>query len=115
MASILPLDAFGLNLTGVDINSRFVCKSPIHKLVNQLAKEFEYVNARRSNNGLQKSKRSRSCAGPAYILKLSCPRSLYDLSFEHSKTCVQFKVNPGLVISIMLELVIDCPPVSCGF
>ncbi|KAI6671606.1 hypothetical protein NL676_006491 [Syzygium grande] len=88
----------------VYINSRFVCKSPIHKLVNQLAKEFEYVNARRSNNGLQKSKRSRSCAGPAYILKLSCPRSLYDLSFEPSKTCVQFKDWDAILACVEKEI-----------
>lgn len=100
-----PCDSFAIKaFQYVYINSRFVCKSPIHKLVNQLAKEFEYVNARRSIDGLQKGKRSRSCAGPAYILKLSCPRSLYDLSFEPSKTSVQFKDWVAILAFIEKEI-----------
>ncbi|KAF8011198.1 hypothetical protein BT93_J1726 [Corymbia citriodora subsp. variegata] len=100
-----PCDSFPIKaFQYVYINSRFVCKSPIHKLVNQLAKEFEYVNARRSNNGLQKGKRSRSCAVPAYILKLSCPRTLYDLSFEPSKTSVQFKDWVAILAFIEKEI-----------
>ncbi|KAI3426607.1 uncharacterized protein J3R85_009802 [Psidium guajava] len=100
-----PCEAFGIKaFQYVYINSRFVCKSPIHKLVNHLAKEFEHVNARRRNDGLQKSKRSRSCAGPSYILKLSCPRSLYDLSFEPSKTSVQFKDWVAILAYIEKEI-----------
>ncbi|XP_039159136.1 DNA mismatch repair protein MLH3 isoform X2 [Eucalyptus grandis] len=100
-----PCDSFAIKaFQYVYINSRFVCKSPIHKLVNQLAKEFEYVNAQRSIDGLQKGKRSRSCAGPAYILKLSCPRSLYDLSFEPSKTSVQFKDWVAILAFIEKEI-----------
>ncbi|XP_030535941.1 DNA mismatch repair protein MLH3 isoform X2 [Rhodamnia argentea] len=99
-----PCEAFAIKaFQYVYINSRFVCKSPIHKLVNQLAKKFEHVNARR-DGGLQKSKRSRSCAGPAYILKLSCPRSLYDLSFEPSKTFVQFKDWVAILACIEKEI-----------
>ncbi|XP_028795288.1 DNA mismatch repair protein MLH3 [Neltuma alba] len=38
-------------------------------------------------------KRSRSQAYPAYILNLLCPRSLYDLTFEPSKTSVQLRTT----------------------
>ncbi|CAM8905142.1 unnamed protein product [Rhodiola kirilowii] len=36
-------------------------------------------------------KRNRAQMNPTYILNLTCPRSLYDLSFEPSHTSVEFK------------------------
>ncbi|PQQ15315.1 DNA mismatch repair protein MLH3 isoform X1 [Prunus yedoensis var. nudiflora] len=39
----------------------------------------------------QNRKRSRPQSLPAYFLNLSCPRSFYDLTFEPSKTYVEFK------------------------
>ncbi|XP_031382193.1 DNA mismatch repair protein MLH3 isoform X4 [Punica granatum] len=74
----------------VYINSQFICKGPIHKAVNQLAAKFEFSNSW-DTFGLPNGKRNRPRACPAYLLRLSCPRSLYDLSFEPSKTCVEFK------------------------
>ncbi|OWM79247.1 hypothetical protein CDL15_Pgr003419 [Punica granatum] len=74
----------------IDINSQFICKGPIHKAVNQLAAKFEFSNSW-DTFGLPNGKRNRPRACPAYLLRLSCPRSLYDLSFEPSKTCVEFK------------------------
>ncbi|KAG6646331.1 hypothetical protein CIPAW_07G002300 [Carya illinoinensis] len=73
----------------VYINSRFICKGPIHKLLNQLAIQFDCLDPWKINS--QKQKRSRSQPYPAYILNLSCPRSLYDLTFEPSKAKVEFK------------------------
>ncbi|KAF5453802.1 hypothetical protein F2P56_023521 [Juglans regia] len=73
----------------VYINSRFICKGPIHKLLNQLAIQFDCLDPWKINS--QNQKRSRSQAYPAYILNLSCPRSLYDLTFEPSKAKVEFK------------------------
>ncbi|KAK7307431.1 hypothetical protein VNO77_40485 [Canavalia gladiata] len=75
----------------VYINSQFVCKGPIHKVLNQLSTAFEHRNSWNTDNEFQNKKRTKSQACPAYILNLSCPRSLYDLSFEPSKTCVKFK------------------------
>ncbi|KAK7252629.1 hypothetical protein RIF29_36714 [Crotalaria pallida] len=75
----------------VYINSQFVCKGPIHKLLSQLAIRFGDLNSWDTNDEFQNKKRSRSQPCPAYILNLSCPRSLYDLTFEPSKTYVQFK------------------------
>ncbi|KAK7816296.1 dna mismatch repair protein mlh3 [Quercus suber] len=82
-----------LKLSGFisDINSRFVCKGPIHKLLSQLATRFECLDSWAVNDGSKNRKRSRSQAYPAYILNLICPRSLYDLTFEPSKTYVEFK------------------------
>ncbi|KAJ8771069.1 hypothetical protein K2173_023394 [Erythroxylum novogranatense] len=71
------------------INSRFVCKGPIHKLLNELAARFEHLDKCRSLS--QKGKRSRPHAFPSYIVNLCCPSSLYDLIFEPSKTYVEFK------------------------
>lgn len=81
-----------LSLTCPDINSQFISKGPIHKLLNQLAVRFEHLYPLNADDKLQNKKRSRSQAYPVYILNLLCPRSLYDLTFEPSKTSVQFKV-----------------------
>ncbi|XP_031093800.1 DNA mismatch repair protein MLH3 isoform X2 [Ipomoea triloba] len=67
----------------VYINSRFICKGPIHKMLNNLAASF--------NIGSQSEKQSRSQICPAFILNLNCPKSCYDLTFEPSKTSVEFK------------------------
>lgn len=81
-----------LTLTWLDINSQFVCKGPIHKLLSQLAIRFEHRNSWSADNESKNKKRDRSQPCPAYILNLRCPRSLYVLSFEPSKTYVEFKV-----------------------
>ncbi|XP_048334561.2 DNA mismatch repair protein MLH3 [Ziziphus jujuba] len=75
----------------VYINSQFVCKGPIHKLLNQLATRFECSDQVRAVSRSQNKKRSRSQAYPAFILNICCPRSFYDLTFEPSKTYVEFK------------------------
>ncbi|RDX87164.1 DNA mismatch repair protein MLH3, partial [Mucuna pruriens] len=80
-----------LTLTWLDVNSQFVCKGPIHKLLSQLAIRFEHLNSWNTDNEFQNKKRTRSQPCPAYLLNLSCPRSLYDLVFEPSKTYVKFK------------------------
>lgn len=73
------------------INSQFVCKGPVHKLLSQLAIRFEHRNSWSADNESQNKKRGRFQPCPAYILNLRCPRSLYVLSFEPSKTYVEFK------------------------
>ena len=82
-----------LTLTLADINLRFVCKGPIHKLLNQLASTFEIWDPCKAIDGSQNRKRSRPQAFAAYVLNLSCPRIFYDLTFEPSKTYVEFKVT----------------------
>ncbi|KAL4577787.1 hypothetical protein LXL04_013901 [Taraxacum kok-saghyz] len=71
------------------INSRYISKGPIHKLLNQLATDYN------NSSDLLKAesgKRSRwQTYGLTYILNLSCPRAHYDLSFEPTKTCAEFK------------------------
>ncbi|BBH08111.1 MUTL protein homolog 3 [Prunus dulcis] len=80
-----------LTLTLTDINSRFICKGPIHKLLNQLASNSECWDPGKDVDVSQNRKRSRPQSLPAYFLNLSCPRSFYDLTFEPSKTYVEFK------------------------
>ncbi|XP_055803099.1 DNA mismatch repair protein MLH3-like isoform X3 [Solanum dulcamara] len=65
------------------INSRFVSKGPIHKLLNNIAMSFE------SASNIEKHNRSQIY--PLFLLNLNCPRSLYDLTLEPSKTSVEFK------------------------
>ncbi|CAI9272212.1 unnamed protein product [Lactuca saligna] len=70
------------------INSRYISRGPIHKLLNQLATDSELLKGDiRSECG----KRSRCHACLTYILNLTCPRAHYDLSFEPTKTCAEFK------------------------
>ncbi|XP_040370286.1 DNA mismatch repair protein MLH3 isoform X7 [Rosa chinensis] len=73
------------------INSRFICKGPIHKLLNQLASSFECWDPGTAAVGSRNRKRSRPQAFPVYVLNLSCPQSFYDLNFEPSKTYAEFK------------------------
>ncbi|KAL2499163.1 MUTL protein3 [Abeliophyllum distichum] len=76
----------------VYINSRFICKGAIHKLLNQLAARFDSLNSWKPSTGSQKGKRNRCQICPLFILNLSCPRSHYDIiTFEQSKTSVEFK------------------------
>ncbi|XP_016560367.1 DNA mismatch repair protein MLH3 isoform X1 [Capsicum annuum] len=65
------------------INSRFVSKGPIHKLLNNLAMSFDSAS--------DIEQRGRSQRNPLFFLNLNCPRSLYDLTLEPSKTSVEFK------------------------
>ncbi|GKV30207.1 hypothetical protein SLEP1_g39048 [Rubroshorea leprosula] len=87
-----PRDSFAVKVFQyVYINSRIVCNGPIHKLLNNLATSFECLDPSKANNGSKKGKRIRSQAYPAYILNIICHPSLYDLTFEPSKTHVEFK------------------------
>ncbi|XP_042518085.1 DNA mismatch repair protein MLH3 isoform X2 [Macadamia integrifolia] len=74
-----------------DINSRFVCKGPIHKLLRNLACSDKCLDLWKRETEPQYGKRTRPQAYPAYILNLCCPKSSYDLTFEPSKTVVEFK------------------------
>ncbi|KAH1224139.1 DNA mismatch repair protein MLH3 [Glycine max] len=65
-------------------------KGPVHKLMRQLANRFEHLNSWNTDEEFRNKKRTRCQPCPAYLLNLSCPRSLYDLAFEPSKT-VKFK------------------------
>ncbi|XWS42239.1 hypothetical protein CRYUN_Cryun17cG0151000 [Craigia yunnanensis] len=87
-----PCDGFAFKaFQYIYINSRFVCKGPIHKLLNKLATSFESLDPEKVNNWTKKGKRSRSQVFPSYIMNIICPPSCYDLTFEPSKTYVEFK------------------------
>ncbi|KAF6154355.1 hypothetical protein GIB67_026811 [Kingdonia uniflora] len=88
-----PLDTFSTKaLQYLYVNSLFVCKGPIHKLLNNLSGSFKCLDPWKSPSASPNVKRIRTQqAYPAYILNFCCPRSSYDLTFEPSKTIVQFK------------------------
>ncbi|KAL9328310.1 hypothetical protein ACSQ67_003313 [Phaseolus vulgaris] len=48
--------------------------------------QFEHLKSWNTDNEFRNKKRSRCQTGPAYLLNLTCPRSMYDLAFEPSKT-----------------------------
>lgn len=73
------------------INSRHTSKGTIHKLLNQLASSFNYSEHPKGNMVTQIAKRSRIQNCSTFILNLCCPRSWYDITFEPSKTSVDFK------------------------
>ncbi|XP_057469421.1 DNA mismatch repair protein MLH3 isoform X2 [Actinidia eriantha] len=73
------------------INSRYMCKGPIHKLLNELAVRFNSLDLQKANVGSQNVKPNKSQTHATYILNLCCPRSWYDITFEPSKTSVDFK------------------------
>ncbi|MQM04944.1 hypothetical protein Taro_037747, partial [Colocasia esculenta] len=75
-----------------DVNSRFVCKGPVHKLINNLASSFCLSSNHQSGEfEFHRGKRQRIQGCPAYLLNLHCPLCSYDLAFEASKTVVEFK------------------------
>ncbi|XP_024005255.1 DNA mismatch repair protein MLH3 [Eutrema salsugineum] len=85
-----PGDSFKA-LQYIYINLRFVSKGPIHKLLNNLAAGFECTDDWKPTDGLQTGRRNRLQSSPGYILCITCPRHLYEFSFEPSKTNVEFK------------------------
>ncbi|KAJ0967778.1 hypothetical protein J5N97_024695 [Dioscorea zingiberensis] len=96
-----PTDAFSTKaLQYVYINSRFVCKGPIHNLLNSLAASLQSFTENKSHNG----KRPRTQTYPAYILNISCPISLYDLTFEPSKTILEFK-DWAIVLAFLKQVI----------
>ncbi|XP_058098602.1 DNA mismatch repair protein MLH3 isoform X9 [Magnolia sinica] len=82
----------------VYINSRFVCKGPIHKMINNMAASSECSLALwKGESELQNRRRHKMQAYIAYMLNLCCPQSSYDLTFEPSKTIVEFKDWPPIL------------------
>ncbi|CAL5326570.1 unnamed protein product [Camellia sinensis] len=68
---------------------QFVCICEVDYLVS--LQRFNSSDLQEANMKLQNGKRSRSQTYETYILNLSCPRSWYDITFEPSKTSVEFK------------------------
>ncbi|KAM0949892.1 putative ribosomal protein S5 domain 2-type [Dioscorea sansibarensis] len=96
-----PRDSFSTKaFQYVYINSRFVCKGPIHNLLNSLASSLQSSTEIKFHNG----KRPRTQAYPAYILNISCPISMYDLTFEPSKTILEFK-DWTVVLSVLKQVI----------
>lgn len=83
-----------------DVNSRFICKGPIHKLLNQLAAKFDLSNSWKPTTDSVFEKQNRCHLIPTFILNLNCPRSYYDIvTSDRSRTTVEFKVGiPCMVI-----------------
>ncbi|VVB10172.1 unnamed protein product [Arabis nemorensis] len=99
-----PGDSFKA-LQYIYINSRFVSKGPIHKLLNNLADDFECMDDWKPTDGLQTGRRNRLQSNPGYILCITCPRHLYEFSFEPSKTNVEFK-NWEPVLSFVRRVIL---------
>ncbi|XP_039138697.1 DNA mismatch repair protein MLH3 isoform X2 [Dioscorea cayenensis subsp. rotundata] len=96
-----PRDAFSTKaFQYVYINSRFVCKGPIHNLLNSLASSLQSSTEIKFHSG----KRPRTQTYPAYILNICCPISMYDLMFEPSKTILEFK-DWTVVLSVLKQAI----------
>ncbi|CAL5361302.1 unnamed protein product [Camellia sinensis] len=75
---------------------QFVCIREVDYLVS--VQRFNSSDLQEANMKLQNGKQSRSQPYETYILNLSCPRSWYDITFEPSKTSVEFKEIPPAVV-----------------
>ncbi|CAL5326480.1 unnamed protein product [Camellia sinensis] len=80
---------------------QFVCIREVDYLVS--VQRFNSSDLQEANMKLQNGKRSRSQTYETYILNLSCPRSWYDITFEPSKTSVEFKGNSSSRGTVMSE------------
>ncbi|KAL3629906.1 hypothetical protein CASFOL_026218 [Castilleja foliolosa] len=79
-----------LMLPSGDINSRFVYKGPIHKLLNRLAAKFDLLSSWQPATSFHSEKRNKYDIFPAFILNLHCPRSYYSI-ITSERTSVEFK------------------------
>ncbi|XP_059066058.1 uncharacterized protein LOC131059993 isoform X2 [Cryptomeria japonica] len=93
------------------INSHFVQKTPIHKLLNKQSTKIKSILVP-SDDDLDQIDRGNekpvkdSCEMhlyPAYVLNLSCSLLSYDITYEVSKTMVEFK-DWAHVISFINEV-----------
>ncbi|KAH9315601.1 hypothetical protein KI387_024228, partial [Taxus chinensis] len=93
------------------INSHFVQKTPIHTLLNKSSIKINCTSALsgddldqiyRGNVKPVKDSTERHLY-PAYVLNLSCPFSSYDITYEVTKTMVEFK-DWAHVISFIEEV-----------
>lgn len=75
-----------------DINHRFVHKTPLHKLLNRWGKSNARIGGSESKRIEKLDTSLGRRAYPAFILNLSCQLSEYDITFEATKTYVEFKV-----------------------
>ncbi|KAI0502370.1 hypothetical protein KFK09_017318 [Dendrobium nobile] len=102
-----PTDAFSTKvLQYIYINARFVCKGPIHNLINSIATNFHSTTAKKRDSSENHCRKRQKTQGyPAYLLNLCCPMSSYDLTFEPSKTMVEFK-DWGTVLSFFEQAII---------
>ncbi|GER51106.1 MutL DNA mismatch repair protein [Striga asiatica] len=94
-------------IVNADINSRFVSKGPIHTLVNQLAAQFDLLNACQTTVSSNCKKQNKYKMCPMFILNLHCPRSYYDITTP-GRNSVEFKVvilavvlNSGITLMIL--------------
>ncbi|PKU73063.1 DNA mismatch repair protein MLH3 [Dendrobium catenatum] len=95
-----------VSFTVSDINARFVCKGPIHNLINSIATNFHSTTAKKRDSSENHCRKRQKTQGyPAYLLNLCCPMSSYDLTFEPSKTIVEFK-DWGTVLSFFEQAII---------
>lgn len=74
------------------LNGRFVHKTPVHKLINTLFSGGNggFSELGNPSEGWMPSAPSKQVL-PAFLLDLSCPLSYYDITFEATKTLVEFK------------------------
>lgn len=74
------------------INSRYICKGPIHRLIDSLFADYQVLrNCWSEEPEFQKRKRNKILCHASYLLNLVCPLTLYGLIFEPTKTVAQFK------------------------
>eukprot|EP00897_Mesotaenium_endlicherianum_P010818 jgi/Mesen1/9765/ME000007S09832 len=100
------------------INRLFVRKTPVHKLIISHFEGSARLKQRAEDyaHGLSPSKANKRDAGgltgaikvahPAFVLNLSCPLSQYDITFEASKTYVEFK-DWAPVLAFVREVLCD--------
>ncbi|KAG0465893.1 hypothetical protein HPP92_020057 [Vanilla planifolia] len=102
-----PSDAFSTKaFQYIYINSRFICKGPIHILINRLATTFQSTMMKWMDNSKSNCRKKRKSHGfPAFLLNLCCPMSVYDLSFEPSKMIIEFK-DWSIILSFIEQAIL---------
>lgn len=96
----IPVLFFILNQPITDINHRFVHKTPLHKLL----KRWGNSNGAEPKTMEKLDTSSSKKAYPAFVLNLSCQLSEYDITFEATKTYVEFKVVSSISLDVFIAV-----------
>ncbi|XP_059160335.1 uncharacterized protein LOC131943953 [Physella acuta] len=92
------------DLQFIFINKRLILKSCLHQQVNKILSSSLIVRSKGRAAGegaTSPAKTSERCA--MYVINVTCPHGIYDVTFEPSKTLVEFE-NWGQVLAALEEL-----------
>lgn len=90
------------NIQYVFINKRLVLKTQIHKIMTNLLCNSLIIRKKSDEEYLSSDNRPVRCVNtcPMFVLNITCPLAEYDITFEPTKTMVEFKDWTTLTVCV---------------